>query len=328
MSFNSPVLVTGGAGFIGSNFVLQWLAEQPAAITVLDKLTYAGNMESLATVEFDSRYRFVCGDIADGALVRSILDEQRPGAIVHLAAESHVDRSILEPGKFIRTNIDGTFQLLEAALAYWSDLPAKQRSAFRFLHVSTDEVYGSLSSTAPAFTEETPYAPNRPYSASKAASDHSTYGVLDQGTAPPAVAFWSINEDVFAGNARTVVDSGTSPATSTPTGRAAFELTEYTVQVTGLSVTLTPGTYWLSVVPICTNAADPYCSGIFFTTDVEYINTASVNAYGPAEPIDAAYFDSPTFGSSFEPTYRPVGACGGDGCDAFSAGVLGKVKKK
>ena len=183
MSFNSPVLVTGGAGFIGSNFVLQWLAEQQATITVLDKLTYAGNMESLAPVEFDSRYRFVCGDIADGALVRSILDEQRPGAIVHFAAESHVDRSLFEPGKFIRTNIDGTFQLLEATLAYWSDLPAKQRSAFRFLHVSTDEVYGSLSSTAPAFTEETPYAPNSPYSASKAASDHlvrayhHTYGL-------------------------------------------------------------------------------------------------------------------------------------------------------
>jgi hypothetical protein len=156
----------------------------------------------------------------------------------------------------------------------------------------------------------------------------STYGVLDQGTAPTAVAFWSINEEVFAGNAGTVVDSGTSPATSTPTGRAAFALTEYSVEVTGLSVTLTPGTYWLTVVPICTNAADPYCSGIFFTADVEYINTASVNAYGPAEPIDAAYFDSPTFGSTFEPTYGPVGACGGDGCDAFSAGVLGKVKKK
>src|SRR6202021_1505109 len=183
MSFNSPVLVTGGAGFIGSNFVLELLAEQQAPITVLDKLTYAGNMESLAPVEFHSRYRFVCGDIADGALVRSILDEQRPGAIVHFAAESHVDRSLFEPGKFIRTNIDGTFQLLEATLAYWSDLPAKQRSAFRFLHVSTDEVYGSLSSTAPAFTEETPYAPNSPYSASKAASDHlvrayhHTYGL-------------------------------------------------------------------------------------------------------------------------------------------------------
>jgi dTDP-glucose 4,6-dehydratase len=183
MPFNSPVLVTGGAGFIGSNFVLQWLAEQQATITVLDKLTYAGNMESLAPVEFDSRYRFVCGDIADGALVRSILDEQRPGAIVHFAAESHVDRSLFEPGKFIRTNIDGTFQLLEATLAYWSDLPAKRRSAFRFLHVSTDEVYGSLSSTAPAFTEDTPYAPNSPYSASKAASNHlvrayhHTYGL-------------------------------------------------------------------------------------------------------------------------------------------------------
>jgi len=117
MSFNSPILVTGGAGFIGSNFVLLWLAEQQAPVTVLDKLTYAGNPESLAPVEFDPRYRFVCGDIADGALVRSILDEQRPGAIVHFAAESHVDRSILGPGEFIRTNIEGTFQLLEAARA-------------------------------------------------------------------------------------------------------------------------------------------------------------------------------------------------------------------
>jgi dTDP-glucose 4,6-dehydratase len=149
----------------------------------LDKLTYAGNLENLTSAERDSRYRFVRGDIVDGVLVRRLLDEERPQAIVHFAAESHVDRSILGPAEFIRTNIEGTFQLLEAARGYWSELPAEQRSAFRFLHISTDEVYGSLSPTAPAFTEETPYAPNSPYSASKAASDHlvrayhHTYGI-------------------------------------------------------------------------------------------------------------------------------------------------------
>ena len=183
MPLNSPILVTGGAGFIGSAFVLQWLAERRTPVTVLDKLTYAGNLENLAAVEQNSRYRFVHGDIVDGALVRRLLDEQRPGAIVHFAAESHVDRSILGPAEFIRTNIEGTFQLLEAVRGYWSELPAEQQSAFRFLHVSTDEVYGSLSPNAPAFTEETPYAPNSPYSASKAASDHlvrayhHTYGL-------------------------------------------------------------------------------------------------------------------------------------------------------
>jgi dTDP-glucose 4,6-dehydratase len=180
---NRTLLVTGGAGFIGSNFVLQWLTEQRAAVTVFDKLTYAGNQENLASAEQDSRYRFVRGDITDAALVRQILDEQRPSAIVHFAAESHVDRSILGPTEFIRTNIEGTFQLLEATKEYWSALPAERQRAFRFLHVSTDEVYGSLSPTAPAFTEETPYAPNSPYSASKASSDHlvrayhHTYGL-------------------------------------------------------------------------------------------------------------------------------------------------------
>ena len=183
MSLNSAILVTGGAGFIGSAFVLQWLAEQRAAVTVFDKLTYAGNVENLISAERDSRYRFVRGDIVDVALVRRILDEQHPGAIVHFAAESHVDRSILGPAEFIRTNIEGTFQLLEATRDYWSALPAEQRRVFRFLHVSTDEVYGSLTPTALAFTEETPYAPNSPYSASKAASDHlvrayhHTYGL-------------------------------------------------------------------------------------------------------------------------------------------------------
>jgi dTDP-glucose 4,6-dehydratase len=176
-------LVTGGAGFIGSAFVLQWLAEQRPAVTVLDKLTYAGNLESLAPVEQDSRYRFVRGDIVDGTLVRRLLDEEHPQSIVHFAAESHVDRSILGPAEFIRTNIEGTFQLLEAVRGYWSELPAEKQRAFRFLHVSTDEVYGSLAATAPAFTEETPYAPNSPYSASKASSDHlvrayhHTYGL-------------------------------------------------------------------------------------------------------------------------------------------------------
>src|SRR5580658_9949602 len=159
-------------------------------------------------------------------------------------------------------------------------------------------------------------------------NDFSSYGVLDQGTEPTAVAFWSINEEVFAGSAGTVVDSGTSPATSTPTGRSNFGLNEYTVQVTGLSVTLTAGTYWMAVVPICTNTANPYCDGVFFLSDVEYINTTPTNANGPAEPVYSSFFDSPSFGLSFEPTNGPLGACGGFGCDAFSAGVLGKEAKK
>jgi hypothetical protein len=159
-------------------------------------------------------------------------------------------------------------------------------------------------------------------------NDMSSYGVLDQGTLPNAVAYWSINEEVFAGSPGVVVDSGTSPATSTATGRAAFGLTEYTVQVTGLSITLTAGTYWLTVVPICTNSANPYCGGVFFVSDVEYLNTTPTNAYGPAEPLSQSFFDSPLFGETFAPTNGPVGACGGDGCDAFSAGVLGTIAKK
>jgi len=155
----------------------------------------------------------------------------------------------------------------------------------------------------------------------------SLYGVLDQGTEPLSVAYWSINEGVFAGNAGTVLASGTSPATSTPTGRAAFGQIEFTVQVTGLSVTLTPGSYWMAVIPICTNTADPFCNGPFFESDVEYINRTPTNAYGPAEPVDAAFFDSSYFGLSFEPTNGSVGACAGNGCDAFSAGVLGKAVK-
>ena len=159
-------------------------------------------------------------------------------------------------------------------------------------------------------------------------NNQSSYGVLDQGTEPTSVASWSINEGVFAGSAGTVVDSGTSPATSTATGRAAFGLNEYTVQVTGLSITLSAGSYWMSVVPICTNTADPYCDGIFFESDVEYINTTPTNAFGPPEPVDASFFDSPYFGLTFDPTNGSLGACGGFGCDAFSAGVLGVLGKK
>ncbi|WP_151635774.1 dTDP-glucose 4,6-dehydratase [Noviherbaspirillum aerium] len=177
------ILVTGGAGFIGANFVLGWLASTDESIVNLDKLTYAGNLNNLASVREDARHIFVKGDICDGGLVASLLDKYRPRAIVHFAAESHVDRSIHAPGDFITTNVNGTFSLLEAARAYVSRLPAGERAAFRFLHVSTDEVYGSLNPGDPAFTENTPYAPNSPYSASKAASDHlvrayhHTYGL-------------------------------------------------------------------------------------------------------------------------------------------------------
>jgi len=156
-------------------------------------------------------------------------------------------------------------------------------------------------------------------------NNQASYGVLDQGTEPTSVAYWSINEGVFPGNGGTVVASGTSPATSTPTGRAAFGLNEYTVQVVGLRLTLSSGSYWMSVVPICTNLANPYCGGVFFLSDVEYINTTPTNAFGPAEPIDAGFFDSPYFLLFFDPTNGPLGACGGFGCDSFSAGVLGKA---
>jgi hypothetical protein len=152
----------------------------------------------------------------------------------------------------------------------------------------------------------------------------STYGVLDEAPLQPtAAAYWEIMEDVEPGNAGTVVASGTNAATATPTGRAAFDLTEYTVQVESLSVTLTAGTYWFTVVPICTNSGDPYCDGVFFATDVEYINALPKNAVGPAEPSDLSYFDSSYFGETFDPTNGPLGACAGIGCDAFSAGVLG-----
>jgi len=167
----NPILVTGGAGFIGSNFLLHWLGEGFGPVINLDKLTYAGNLQTLAPVEADPAYTFVHGDITDRALVAQLLAEHQPRAIVHFAAESHVDRSILGPDAFLKTNIDGTFSLLEAARAHLTTLDAAARAAFRFLHVSTDEVYGTLSPTDPAFTETTPYAPNSPYAASKAASD-------------------------------------------------------------------------------------------------------------------------------------------------------------
>jgi len=154
----------------------------------------------------------------------------------------------------------------------------------------------------------------------------ASYGVLDQGTEPTSVAYWSINEGLYPGNGGTVVDSGTSPATSTPTGRAAFGQTEFTVQVTGLRITLTAGSYWMAVVPICTNTANPYCDGVFFLSDVEYINTTPTNAFGPAETVDASLFDAPYFGLSFDPANGPLGACAAEGCDAFSAGVIGKSK--
>jgi dTDP-glucose 4,6-dehydratase len=177
------ILVTGGAGFIGSNFVLDWLAQSDEPVVNLDALTYAGNLENLASLEGDARHVFVKGDIGDRALVDRLLAEHRPRAVLHFAAESHVDRSIHGPGAFIQTNVNGTFTLLEAARAYWGALAEPDRAAFRFHHVSTDEVYGSLGADDPPFTETHPYEPNSPYSASKAASDHlvrswfHTYGL-------------------------------------------------------------------------------------------------------------------------------------------------------
>ena len=177
------ILLTGGAGFIGSNFVLDWLVGGGGPVVNLDKLTYAGNLENLQSVEGDAAYTFVHGDICDAELVAGLLEKHRPRAIVHFAAESHVDRSIVGPEAFLRTNIDGTFTLLQAARGYYNGLQDEERGRFRFLHVSTDEVYGTLTPEAPAFHEETPYAPNSPYAASKAASDHlvrawvHTYGL-------------------------------------------------------------------------------------------------------------------------------------------------------
>src|SRR5260370_27706158 len=166
------ILVTGGAGFIGSNFILQWIASEPARILNLDKLTYAGNRNSLRAGEAHPRYRFEQGDIVDRDFLRNLLRREQPRAIVHFAAESHVDRSIHGPDDFVRTNVNGTFSLLEEARAYWLALPEVDRASFRFLHVSTDEVYGSLGPNDPAFTHTTPYPPHSPYSPSKAPSDH------------------------------------------------------------------------------------------------------------------------------------------------------------
>jgi dTDP-glucose 4,6-dehydratase len=177
------ILVTGAAGFIGSNFVLDWLRESDEPVASLDKLTYAGNLRNLEALDGDTRHTFVRGDICDRALLDDLLAKHRPRAIVHFAAESHVDRSIHGPADFIQTNVVGTFTLLEAARCHWGTLPEAEKAAFRFLHVSTDEVYGSLGPNDPAFTETTPYSPNSPYSASKAGSDHlvrayhHTYGL-------------------------------------------------------------------------------------------------------------------------------------------------------
>jgi dTDP-glucose 4,6-dehydratase len=177
------ILLTGGAGFIGSNLVRHLLGTAAEPVLNLDKLTYAGNLQNLASVWGDQRHVFVRGDIADGDLISGLLAQYRPRAVLNLAAESHVDRSIHEPDGFIQTNVVGTFRLLEAARAYWTALPADQKAGFRFLQVSTDEVYGSLDGAAPPAAEEAPYAPNSPYAASKAAADHlvrsfhRTYGL-------------------------------------------------------------------------------------------------------------------------------------------------------
>ena len=177
------ILVTGGAGFIGANFILDWLAAGDEAVVNLDKLTYAGNLENLRPLDGDARHVFVQGDIGDRALVDALLQRYRPRAVINFAAESHVDRSIHGPAEFIQTNVVGTFNLLESVRAHWAGLPADAQAAFRFLHISTDEVYGSLGPTDPPFSETTAYAPNSPYSASKAASDHlvrayhHTYGL-------------------------------------------------------------------------------------------------------------------------------------------------------
>ena len=183
MELNDTILVTGGAGFIGSNFVLEWLHRECGRVVTMDKLTYAGNLRNLERVVDDPRHTFVAGDICEAELAAELLSAHRPRAIVHFAAESHVDRSIHAAGEFVRTNVQGTLTLLEVARAFWAGLSDSQRGRFRFLHVSTDEVYGSLGPEDPAFSETTAYAPNSPYAASKAAADHlvrayrHTYGL-------------------------------------------------------------------------------------------------------------------------------------------------------
>ncbi len=183
LDMRDAVLVTGGAGFIGSNFILGWIRHSGSEIVNFDLLTYAGNAANLAELESEPRYTFVRGDICDAELVTGLLQQYRPRAVVHFAAESHVDRSIVSPEAFIRTNVVGTFTLLQAARMYWNELPEEERARFRFVHVSTDEVYGTLGPADPAFSETTAYAPNSPYAASKAGSDHlarayfHTYGM-------------------------------------------------------------------------------------------------------------------------------------------------------
>jgi len=177
------IIVTGGAGFIGSNFVLDWVREVGEPVVNVDKLTYAGNLANLASLSTDGRHQFVRADIGDAEAMSALLREHRPRAVLHFAAESHVDRSIHGPGEFVQTNVVGTFRLLESVRAHWGALAAAERDAFRFLHVSTDEVYGTLTEGDPAFSETTAYAPNSPYAASKAGSDHlvrayhHTYGL-------------------------------------------------------------------------------------------------------------------------------------------------------
>lgn len=183
MSDEQPIVVTGGSGFIGANFVLDWIAARPVSLVNIDKLTYAGNAENLAPVRGREQYQFLHADICDRVAMDAALNTHRPSAVVHFAAESHVDRSIVGPAEFVQTNLVGTFTLLEAARSYWSSLGGDEREAFRFLHVSTDEVFGSLEMDDEPFSENTAYAPNSPYSASKAGSDHlvrayhHTYGL-------------------------------------------------------------------------------------------------------------------------------------------------------
>jgi dTDP-glucose 4,6-dehydratase len=180
---SETILVTGGAGFIGSNFVLEWFDGETDKVVTLDKLTYAGNLRNLDSLAGESRHTFVPGDICDAGLVGDLFENHRPRAVIHFAAESHVDRSINDPGEFVRTNVQGTLNLLQNARSYWENLDEPYRAQFRFVHISTDEVYGSLRSDEPAFCETTPYAPNSPYAASKAAADHlvrayhHTYGL-------------------------------------------------------------------------------------------------------------------------------------------------------
>lgn len=182
-SFHPTAFVTGGCGFIGSNFIRSWLANESGSVVNFDKLTYAGNTENLKSIATDPRYKFVLGDICDGELTTTLLRQCQPKSVVHFAAESHVDRSILGPEEFVTTNVLGTLRLLRSATTYWQELDRSSQREFRFVHISTDEVYGSLGQQDPAFTEQNAYAPNSPYAASKAASDHlvrawhHTYGL-------------------------------------------------------------------------------------------------------------------------------------------------------